>query len=66
MSFSKIKFISGPNGPQGNKGERGMEGAAGGLVVCKPNARTAQEQKALKKSDQYLDLKPPYLEEAFQ
>jgi Na+/H+-translocating membrane pyrophosphatase len=63
MSFSKIKFVVGPNGPQGNKGYRGMEGAAGGLVVCKPNARTAQEQKALKKSEQYLDLKPPYLEE---
>jgi len=63
MSFSKIKFMVGPVGPQGNKGERGMEGSPGGLVVCKPNARTAQEQKALKKSDQYLDLKPPYLEE---
>ena len=63
MSFSKIKFVVGPNGPQGNKGYRGMEGAAGGLVVCKPNARTAQEQKAIKKSEQYLDLKPPYLEE---
>ncbi len=63
MSFSKIKFTVGPNGPKGNKGERGMEGSPGGLVVCKPNARTAQEQKALKKSDQYLDLKPPYLED---
>ena len=63
MSFSKIKFVVGPNGPQGNKGYRGMEGAAGGLVVCILNARTAQEQKALKKSQQYLDLKPPYLEE---
>jgi len=63
MSFSKIKFIVGPNGPQGNKGDRGMEGTPGGLIVCKPNVRTAQEQKALKKSDQYLDLKPPYLEE---
>ena len=63
MSFSKIKFVVGPAGPQGNKGERGMDGAPGGLIVCKPNARTAQEQKALKKSSQYLDLKPPYLEE---
>lgn len=63
MSFSKIKFAVGPNGPQGNKGYRGMEGSAGGLIVCKPNPRTAQEQKALKKSDQYLDLKPPYLED---
>lgn len=63
MSFSKIKFIAGPSGPQGNKGERGGEGTSGGLVVCKPNPRTAREQKALKKSDQYLDLKPPYLED---
>lgn len=63
MSFSKIKFVVGPIGPQGNKGGRGIEGSPGGLIVCKPNARTAQEQKALKKSDQYLDLKPPYLEE---
>ena len=63
MSFSKIKFVVGPHGPQGNKGYRGMEGTPGGLIVCKPNARTAQEQKALKKSDQYLDLKPPYLED---
>lgn len=63
MSFSKVKFVVGPHGPQGNKGDRGMEGTPGGLIVCKPNARTAQEQKALKKSDQYLDLKPPYLEE---
>lgn len=63
MSFSKIKFVVGQHGPQGNKGERGIEGTPGGLIVCKPNARTAQEQKALKKSDQYLDLKPPYLEE---
>lgn len=63
MSFSKIKFVVGPHGPQGNKGGRGLEGTPGGLIVCKPNARTAQEQKALKKSDQYLDLKPPYLEE---
>lgn len=63
MSFRKIKFVVGPNGPQGNKGERGFEGTPGGLVVCKPNPRTAQEQKALIKSNQYLDLKPPYLEE---
>jgi membrane-bound ClpP family serine protease len=63
MSFSKIKFMVGMQGPQGNKGERGMEGAPGGLSVCKPIARTAQEQKAFKKSDQYLDLKPPYLED---
>jgi hypothetical protein len=63
MSFSKIKFVVGPNGPQGNKGERGMDGMPGGLIVCKPNARIAQEQKALIKSDQYLDLKQPYLEE---
>jgi hypothetical protein len=63
MSFSKIKFSTGPNGPQGNKGDRGNEGSPGGLVVCKPNAITAQEQKALKKSQNYLDLKPPYLEE---
>jgi hypothetical protein len=63
MSFSKIKFAVGPIGPHGNKGDRGLEGSAGGLIVCKPNARTAQEQKALKKSDQYLDLKPPYLED---
>ena len=63
MSFSKIKFTVGPLGPQGNKGGRGMEGYPGGLVVCKPNAKTAQEQKAFKKSTNYLDLKPPYLEE---
>lgn len=63
MSFSKIKFIVGPNGPQGNKGDRGMEGTPGGLIICKSNSRTAQEQKALKKSDQYLDLKPPYLDD---
>ena len=63
MSFSKIKFAVGPEGPQGNKGDRGGEGAPGGLVVCKPNPRTAQEQKAIKKSASYLDLKPPYLED---
>jgi len=63
MSFSKIKFVAGPNGPQGNKGERGLEGTPGGLTVCKLNARTAQEQKAFKKSLFYLDTKPPYLEE---
>ena len=64
MSFSKIKFAVGVNGPQGNKGERGSEGGPGGLVVCKPKARTVQEQKALIKSQNYLDLKPPFLEDA--
>ena len=63
MSFARVKFNPGPEGPQGNKGVRGNEGSPGGLVVCKPNPRTAQEQKAIKKSATYLDLKPPYLEE---
>lgn len=64
MSFSKIKFTVGTNGPQGNKGDRGFEGSPGGLTVCKPKARTAQEQKALIKSENYLDVKPPFLADA--
>jgi hypothetical protein len=63
MSFSKVKFAVGFEGPQGNKGERGIDGAPGGLTVCKPKAKTAQEQKALIKAQNYLDLKPPFLED---
>jgi hypothetical protein len=63
MSFSKVKFTPGFVGPQGNKGERGYEGVPGGLSACSVKPRTAQEQKAHVKSDQYLDTKPPFLED---
>lgn len=63
MSFSKVKFAPGLVGPQGNKGERGNEGIAGGLAPCYTRARTAQEQKAHVKSANYLDTKPPFLED---
>jgi hypothetical protein len=63
MSFSKVKFSAGLQGPQGNKGERGNEGIAGGLAVCTVKARTAQEQKAHVRSANYLDMKPPFLED---
>jgi hypothetical protein len=63
MSFSKIKFAPGGSGPSGNKGERGDEGIPGGLSACTVKPRTAQEQKAHVRSDNYLDLKPPFLED---
>ena len=63
MSFSKVKFAPGTSGPQGNKGSRGNDGTPGGLSVCQVKARTAQEQKAHVKSANYLDLKPPFLED---
>jgi hypothetical protein len=63
MSFSKIKFAIGKNGPQGNKGERGYDGEPGGINICITKAQIAQEKKAAELSKNYLDLKPPYLED---
>ena len=62
MSFSKVKFTPGLQGPQGNKGERGLEGSAGGINLCKVKSVIAQEKKALIKSHNYIDTKPPFLE----
>lgn len=61
MSFSKIKVQRGPNGPDGNKGLKGSQGDPGGLVVCSLKYQTIEEKKALEKSLNYLDLKPPLL-----
>jgi hypothetical protein len=63
MSFSKVKFAVGGIGPQGNKGDRGMEGSPGGLTLCKVKPQTAQEKKANIKSSNYIDMKPPFLED---
>ena len=61
MSFSKIKFQRGPQGPMGNKGNKGSKGRAGGLQVCGNTYETVQEKKAFQRSLNYLDLKPPFI-----
>jgi len=62
MSFSKIKFTSGPQGPQGNKGYRGSYGNDGGINLCNKKYQTAEEKKTLVRANNYLDLKAPLLE----
>ena len=61
MSFSKIKFQRGPQGPMGNKGNKGSKGIPGGLQVCGETYETVQEKKAFQRSLNYLDLKPPFI-----
>jgi len=61
MSFSKIKFQRGNKGPTGNKGDKGDKGRAGGLQVCGETYETVQEKKAFQRSLNYLDLKPPFI-----
>jgi len=61
MSFSKIKFQRGPQGPRGNKGIKGNIGKPGGLQVCSQIYETVQEKKAFERSLNYLDLKPPLI-----
>jgi len=61
MSFSKIKFQRGPQGPTGNKGNKGNKGRDGGLQVCDKTYETVQEKKAFQRSLNYLDLKPPFI-----
>jgi len=61
MSFSKIKFQRGPQGPRGNKGIKGTIGIAGGLQVCNKTYETVQEKKSFERSLNYLDLKPPLI-----
>lgn len=61
MSFSKIKFKRGPQGPTGNKGNKGYKGKDGGLQVCGKTYETVQEKKAFQRSLNYLDLKPPFI-----
>jgi hypothetical protein len=61
MSFSKIKFQTGPQGPSGNKGLKGSSGIPGGLQVCKPKYQTIEEKKVFEAGLDYLDLKPPLL-----
>ena len=62
MSFSKVKFTSGPQGPQGNKGSRGGSGQNGGINLCNKKYQTAEEKKTFERANDYLDLKPPVLE----
>jgi len=62
MSFSKVKFTSGPQGPQGNKGSRGGSGHDGGINLCNKKYQTAEEKKTFERANDYLDLKPPVLE----
>jgi hypothetical protein len=61
MSFSKIKFQRGNKGPTGNKGDKGDKGRAGGLQVCGETYEKVQEKKAFQRSLNYLDLKPPFI-----
>ena len=61
MSFSKIRIQKGPQGPVGNKGGKGMPGNPGGLTICGIKYQTVEEKKALEKSLDYLDLKPPLI-----
>ena len=61
MSFSKVKFQRGPQGPMGNKGNKGSKGIPGGLQVCGETYETVQEKKAFQRSLNYLDLKPPFI-----
>ena len=61
MSFSKIKFQRGNKGPTGNKGNKGGKGISGGLQVCGETYETVQEKKAFQRSLNYLDLKPPFI-----
>jgi hypothetical protein len=61
MSFSRIRIQKGPQGPIGNKGNKGDTGNPGGLTVCGVQYQTIEEKKALEKSLNYLDLKPPLI-----
>ena len=59
MSFSKVKFAEGPQGPQGNKGDKGYDGDDGGLNVCDKKYQTVEDKKNFERDVNYLDLKPP-------
>jgi hypothetical protein len=63
MSFSKVKFQEGRRGPKGNKGYKGDEGKAGSLQNCKPKTFNVGEKKALDRAVNYIDIKPPLLNE---
>jgi hypothetical protein len=63
MSFSKVKFSVGKMGPQGNKGERGYDGPPGGINICITKPQIVQEKKARERAKNYLDTKPPFLED---
>ena len=61
MSFAIVKLQTGPQGPTGNKGEQGAEGKTGVLQVCTKKNQTIEEKKTFIKNKNYLDLKPPLI-----
>ena len=46
---------------KGTKGNKGSKGIPGGLQVCGETYETVQEKKAFQRSLNYLDLKPPFI-----
>lgn len=61
MSFARVKLQTGPQGPTGNKGEQGTEGKTGVLQICSKKNQTIEEKKTFIKNKNYLDLKPPLI-----
>ena len=61
MSFNKVKIQRGPQGPAGNKGLKGSMGSPGGLQVCGKKYETVEEKKTFQRAQNYLDLKPPLI-----